>query len=152
MATLSPPPGFSPTGFPSPPPPSSSNTSGSGNNPPTSLYLYTFVVTLSLLFVIFGTLVVRSVRLRRQRNAAVLAAIAAGTYVPATALRGKSDGPLAPKPLLWEAHVVPVDDAEKGWGGIFPVAGTTLVSVKESPPNFLRSQHTSWRSQLPIPF
>jgi hypothetical protein len=79
----------------------------------------TFVVTLSLLFVIFGTLVVRSVRLRRQRNAVLLAGcIPPGTHLPATAQRGKRDSPLAPKPLLWEAHLVPLNVSEKGWGGI----------------------------------
>lgn len=33
-----------------------------------------------------------------------------------------------------------------------PVAGTTLVPATEPPAKFLSSQHTSWRSQLPIPF
>lgn len=35
------------------------------------------------------------------------------------ALRGKGDGTLAPKPFLWETHIVPVNDAEKGWAGLF---------------------------------
>jgi hypothetical protein len=78
----------------------------------------TFAVTLSLLFVIFGTLVIRSVRLRRQRNAALLAGIPPGTLLPTTAQRGKRDTILAPKPLMWEAYIVPLNHSEKGWGGM----------------------------------
>ncbi|KAH9957262.1 hypothetical protein BGW80DRAFT_1257369 [Lactifluus volemus] len=115
--------------------------------------VYTFVVTLSLLFVIFGSLVIRSVRLRRQRNAALLAGIAAGTYVPTTGPRGKRDTILAPKPHLWEAYTVPVDDTEKGWAGIWPVGGSTFVLVTETPA-YVKSQspRASWWSQLRIPF
>jgi hypothetical protein len=81
--------------------------------------IFYYIVTLSLLFLIFGSLVIRSVRLRRQRNAALLAGIAAGTYLPTTGPRGKRNTFLAPKPHLWEAYTVPVDDTEKGWAGIW---------------------------------
>ncbi|KAI0295178.1 hypothetical protein B0F90DRAFT_1820666 [Multifurca ochricompacta] len=148
---------------PGPAPSNSGSTPGilgPGNNPPTSLYLYTFVATLSLLFVIFGILVARSVRLRRRRNAAVLAAIAAGTYVPPSTRNGrKLDGPLAPKPVLWEAHLsspLPLDvsHVEKGWADIFPIAGATLVPDATPTPNTPDdnltswSRSTSWRSRL----
>jgi hypothetical protein len=134
-----------------------------------------YTVTLSLLFVIFGSLVIRSVRLRRQRNAALLASIAAGTYMPTTGPRGKRDTVLAPKPHLWETYIVPVDDTEKGWAGILvrhssppleyfpltllpwinvqPVGGATFVPVTETPAHVKsQSPRASWRSQLRIPF
>lgn len=134
-----------PTDASSPSPTSTSPAPGSGdiipsNGNPTSLYLYTFVATLALLFVIFGALIARSVHMRRRRNAAILAAIAAGTYVPQPRTSKRRDDPLAPKPVLWEVHTgpaSPADDPEKGWAGILPVAGATLVPVsvtQQAPP------------------
>ncbi|KAH9061856.1 hypothetical protein EDB87DRAFT_1682514 [Lactarius vividus] len=144
----------------------SPTSTGSGsllpnNGNPTSLYLYTFLATLSLLFVIFGALVARSVHLRRRRNAVILASIAAGTYVPPPQNSKRRDDPLAPKPMLWEVHITPGSlphDPEKGWAGILPVAGGTLVPVTQQTPGPLRgsvgSLHTSWsaRRLLRVPF
>jgi len=121
----------------------------SGN--PTSLYLYTFVglATLALLFMIFGALVMRSIHIRRRRNAVILAAIAAGTYVPPHPNGKRRDDPLAPKPVLWEVHMAPSHDPEKGgWAEILPVAGATLVPVTQQTPGHLRrtvgSRLVSW--------
>jgi len=162
MSTPSPPPPSSPdftsTGPPTASSTTTSNNLGPGNSPPTSLYLYTFVATLSLLFLIFSTLVARSVRLRRQRHAAVLAAIAAGSYPPSNvALHPRRDGnPLTPKPVLWETRIAPsLDttdiDTEKGWDEILPLAGTTMVPVTKSPESDMRFQRASRRSRLRIP-
>ncbi|KAI0270466.1 hypothetical protein BC834DRAFT_967254 [Gloeopeniophorella convolvens] len=155
MATPSPSTAPFTTSPPAPSTTSSGNGNGiiggsGGNGPPTSLYLYTFVATLSLLFAIFGTLVVRSVRLRRRRNAAILAAIANGTYVPAAARGGKpGDAALAPKPRLWEAHLAPPDaDVEKGWGGVFPVAASTFVLDEKSPAPQAPPRTRGWWARL----
>ncbi|KAH9958111.1 hypothetical protein BC827DRAFT_1269726 [Russula dissimulans] len=151
-------PDFTPTGPPTADSTTSSNNLAPGNSPPTSLYLYTFVATLSLLFVIFSMLVARSVRLRRQRHAAVLAAIATGSYSPSnTALHGRRAGNLlAPKPVLWEARIVPSLEStnintEKGWDEILPLAGATMVLVTKSPESGVRFERAPQRSQLRIP-
>ncbi|KAF8269168.1 hypothetical protein EI94DRAFT_1799559 [Lactarius quietus] len=153
--------------FPSSKPPNASSSaptptntasgSGSGlfNNTGnlTSLYLYTFIATLSLLFTIFALLVGRTVRIRRRRNAALLAAIAAGTYVPPPPRNGKRrDDHLLPKPTLWEVHIAaaPAHDPEKGWSEILPVAGATLVPVTHLPPRPLR--RASWSPRQLIRF
>ncbi|KAH8986468.1 hypothetical protein EDB92DRAFT_2116410 [Lactarius akahatsu] len=144
----------------------SPTSTGSGpllptNGNPTSLYLYTFLATLSLLFVIFGALVARSVHLRRRRNAVILASIAAGTYVPPPQNSKRRDDPLAPKPVLWEVHITPGSpphDPEKGWAGILPVAGGTLVPVTQQTLGPLRGSVGSWRTSwsarrlLRVPF
>ncbi|KAI9457487.1 hypothetical protein BJY52DRAFT_501922 [Lactarius psammicola] len=155
-----------PTNTSSPSPTSTNSGPGSGdllpnNGNPTSLYLYTFLATLSLLFVIFGALVARSVHLRRRRNAAILAAIAAGTYVPSPRNNKRRDDPLAPKPVLWDVHIAPgspAHDPEKGWAGILPVSGATLVPVTQQTPGPLRRSVGSWRTSwsprrlLRVPF
>jgi hypothetical protein len=61
-------------------------------------------------------------RIRRRRNAAILAAIAAGTTVPPTRNGKRRSDPLSYKPKLWEVHVTPgpptTHDPEKGWAEI----------------------------------
>ncbi|KAI0297764.1 hypothetical protein BC826DRAFT_1001249 [Russula brevipes] len=107
---------------------------GSSSIPPVSLCLI-----LSLFLVIFGALVARSVRQRRQRNITAFAALTSGA-------------PQALKPALWEARVVPVDGGAKGWDGICPVAGAMLVPVEKTPARGVRLQHpASWRSRLRFP-
>lgn len=66
---------------------------------------------------IVAVLVVRSVRRRRQRNAAFVAALASGSYGPLAALRGKHEGP-QPQPVLWETLITSAYDAGKGWAGL----------------------------------
>ncbi|KAI9430442.1 hypothetical protein H4582DRAFT_2086859 [Lactarius indigo] len=138
------------TTSPSPTPPGSGSSGILPNNGnPTSLYLYTFLATLSLLFVIFGALIARSIHLRRRRNAAIIASIAAGTYIPPPQNSKRRDDPLAPKPSLWEVHLTPgspPSDPEKGWAGILPVAGGTLVPVTQPTPGPLRGSVGSWRT------
>ena len=56
--------------------------------------------------------------MRRRRNAAFLAAVAAGTYVPPPQNGKRRDDPLLPKPMLWDVHIAPGapgHDPEKGW-------------------------------------
>lgn len=107
---------------------SSSGSIFSNGSNLTSLYLYTFIATIALLLVIFGALVARTIHLRRRRNAAYLAAIAAGTYVTPPHNGKRRYDPLLPKPALWEVHTTP-HDPEKGWAEMLPVAGATLVPV-----------------------
>ena len=96
---------------------------------------------------ILGILVTRSVRRRRQRNGAFLAALASGTP---SVRRGNNGVP--EKPVLWESLITSVDDEGKGWAGIGaaflqfayynlypegvchgqPVAGVTSVPVHEA--------------------
>jgi hypothetical protein len=64
---------------------------------------------------IFAALVTRSVRRRRQRNAAFVAALASGTYGPH---RGNRGGAAESKPVLWEARITSVYDEGKGWAGL----------------------------------
>ncbi|KAN0141571.1 hypothetical protein V8E53_000033 [Lactarius tabidus] len=137
----------------SPSPTSSGSSSGglfnnSGNL--TSLYLYTFIATLSLLLVIFGALVARSIHLRRRRNAAFIAAIAAGTYIPPLPNGKRRIDPLLPEPALWEVHITPPHDPEKGWAEMLPVAGATLVPVTRQTIAPLRraSWHPGWLSRF----
>jgi hypothetical protein len=96
---------------------------------PTSLCRYstdlTPTATLALLTLIFGALVARSIHIRRRRNAAILAAIAAGTYVPPPNSKWRDD-PLAPKPMLWEVHISLSQDLEKGWTTILVRTPTSL--------------------------
>lgn len=70
---------------------------------------------------IFVALVTRSIQVRRRRNAAFLAAVAAGTYVPPPLNGKRRDDPLLPKPMLWDAYIspgAPPHDPEKGWAEI----------------------------------
>src|SRR5579863_5961611 len=77
-------------------------------------------VTLILLLLVLGAFVSRTIRLRRLRNATVLAALTTGAYGPSTGLRGKFDRLPASKPVLWESHIAPVNDEDaKGWADIF---------------------------------
>jgi hypothetical protein len=133
------------TSSPTPTPTTTTNILPTSNGNPTSLYLYTFVATLALLTLIFGALVARSIHIRRRRNAAILAAIAAGTYVPPPNSKWRDD-PLAPKPMLWEVHISLSQDLEKGWTTILPVAGATLVPVTQQ--DLRRSVGSSW-SRVP---
>lgn len=70
---------------------------------------------LALFVTIFAALVTRSVRRRRQRNAAFVAALASGTYGPH---RSNRDGAAELKPVLWEARITSVYDEGKGWAGL----------------------------------
>ncbi|KAH9991242.1 hypothetical protein BJV77DRAFT_962899 [Russula vinacea] len=116
------PPGSSSTST-GPSPPSSSTTGlNPGVNPS---------VNLPSLSVCLGVLVVRSVRRRRQRNAAFVAALASGSYGPLAALRGKHEGP-QPQPVLWETLITSAYDAGKGWAGLLPVAGVMPVPTHEA--------------------
>jgi len=62
---------------------------------------------------ILGILVTRSVRRRRQRNGAFLAALASGTP---SVRRGNNGVP--EKPVLWESLITSVDDEGNGWAEI----------------------------------
>ena len=77
----------------------------------------TYLVILALFVTIFAALVTRSVRRRRQRNAAFVAALASGTYGPSGAHRSNRDG-VPEKPVLWESLVTSVYDEAKGWAGL----------------------------------
>jgi hypothetical protein len=82
---------------------------------------------------IFAALVTRSVRRRRQRNAAFVAALASGTYGPSGARRGNRDG-VPEKPVLWESLVTSVFDEAKGWAGLsvrhFPDRPYSLIIIR----------------------
>jgi len=59
---------------------------------------------------------------------------------------------LAPKPLLWEVHIVP-HDLEKGWAGMLPIAGATLVPIPQQAPGHLGgSVGSSWMRPLRVPY
>jgi hypothetical protein len=67
-----------------------------------------------LFVTILGILVTRSVRRRRQRNGAFLAALASGT----PSVRRGNNGVPESKPVLWESLITSVDDEGKGWAEI----------------------------------
>jgi len=98
-----------------------------GPHPPTDPHL----VILALFVTIFAALVTRSVRRRRQRNAAFVEALASGTYGPH---RGNQDGAPHSKPVLWEALITSAYDERKGWAGLsvrhFPNRSNSLIIVR----------------------
>jgi hypothetical protein len=83
---------------------------------------------------IFAALVTRSVRRRRQRNAAFAAALASGTFGPSGARRGNQDGAPESKPVLWESLITSVYDEGKGWAGLsvrhFPDRPYSLIIIR----------------------
>jgi len=87
-----------------------------------------------LFVTILATLVTRSVRRRRQRNAAFAVALASGTFGPSGAHRGNQDGAPASKPILWETLITSVSDEGKGWGDIsvrhFPNRSRSLIIIR----------------------
>lgn len=122
-------------------------------------------VILALFVTILAALVTRSVRRRRQRNAAFGAALASGTHGTSGAHRGNQDGTPTSKPVLWETLVTSAYDEGKGWADLSvrhfpnrphfayyyyqytecvyygqPVAGTTSVPAHEA-----NSQHPAPR-------
>ena len=60
---------------------------------------------------IIAALVTRSVRRRRQRNAAFVAALASGAYGPTV-------GAPESKPVMWETLITSVDDEGESWAGL----------------------------------
>ncbi|KAF8269175.1 hypothetical protein EI94DRAFT_1032776 [Lactarius quietus] len=145
MATLSP---FSPptnTSSSSTTPTNTGSSSGglfnnSGNLSSLSP-VHAFLATLSLLFVIFGALIGRSIQLRRRR------AIAEGTHVPPPHNGNWQDDHLLLTPILWEVHIAPSHDPEKGWAEILPVAGATFVPVACQCQTPRPSRRASWSPQ-----
>jgi hypothetical protein len=129
-----------------------------GLRPPTDPTL----VIIALFVTILAALVTRSVRRRRQRNAAFAAALASGAYGPSGAHRGNQDGASVSKPVMWETFITSVYDEGTGWASISvrhllilfayyrpytegvydgqPVAGETLVPAHEA-----KSQHSAPR-------
>jgi hypothetical protein len=122
---------------------------------------------------ILGAFVTRTVRRRRQRNAAALTALTTGDYGRTTVPRGKFDKLPASKPVVWETRVTSMDDEAKGWASIFvsllshpsplaldyqphtevrygqPVAGATVVPVTNTPEHDVNFQRlASWRSRV----
>jgi hypothetical protein len=75
-------------------------------------------VILALFVTIVAALVTRSIRRRRQRNAAFAADLASGRYGPLGSRRGNQDRFQVSKPVLWETLITSEYDEGNGWAGI----------------------------------
>lgn len=100
-----------------------------------SLYLFTFLITILVLAGISGGLLFRAYYVRRRFQRRVEEAIRAGQPLPRDAARAlglnrparKAEAPLGPMPGWWEAEMrldrdapgaTPVQSSEKDWEGV----------------------------------
>ncbi|GFZ42526.1 hypothetical protein JCM24511_00242 [Saitozyma sp. JCM 24511] len=111
--------------------PSTGNTGVSS-----SLYLFTFLITILVLGLISAALLLRAYYVRRQFQRRVEAAIRAGQPLPEDAAqalglvrpRRKNEKKVGPMPGLWESEMYidrkadEVGDEEKGWAHLTPVS------------------------------
>ncbi|KAJ7609933.1 hypothetical protein FB45DRAFT_1066483 [Roridomyces roridus] len=104
------------------------STTGSGAS--AQLYLYTFLATLVLLFLVAGGILWRSSFIRRRNQRIVDEAIANGTWNPPMRYFPVD---LKMKPKMWDAHIVPpLDSPPADWVNIMPFAGSYIPTATSS--------------------
>ncbi|CAG8642135.1 7288_t:CDS:2, partial [Acaulospora colombiana] len=133
--------GSTPTPFPSPDP--RQNADPFENGP--SVYLYGFLATLVLIFLVSVAVAWRGYYTRRILRARIDEAIARGLYVPGysddgTPLSFAADsrrrgGPLPPKPIIWDAFLAPAEKRPDNieWD-VKPAAVTAIKPASDPEP------------------
>ncbi|KAI0338663.1 hypothetical protein BDW22DRAFT_1432457 [Trametopsis cervina] len=118
---------------------SAASPSASGQTPPddpstissqAALYLYTFLVTILILFALSTAIVVRSIVLRRRHRAIVEEAIRNGTYIPPLRRRtGLGEKPVMHDVFVYYDHNSDSDDMSSDWWQrVLPVTAVTVTS------------------------
>ncbi|KAJ7441525.1 hypothetical protein B0H11DRAFT_2096121 [Mycena galericulata] len=99
------------------------STASCGAPSPGTLYLFTFLATLLLLGMVAGTIIARSVYLRRQQQRLI-----ASGWVPPPPRRPKGELDLGQKPRIFDAHLGHALSASElnQWESLLPFSATYL--------------------------
>ncbi|KAJ7748216.1 hypothetical protein DFH07DRAFT_830448, partial [Mycena maculata] len=102
---------------------------------PGTLYLFTFLATVVLLTLVTGTIVVRSMYLRRRHRLLV----ASGRWVPPAPPRPKGEVDLKQKPRIFDAYLGE-SASEFDWESVPPFSATSASTPTPSKPPQSASQ------------